>query len=94
MKISTITAQEVLDYLRAEQDEIGLMEPIMDAAKAYIMDETALSSEEIDCFPDLYIAFMVLCQDFYDNRSYTQETKTVSNRTVETILGHHRMNLV
>ena len=70
----------------------------MIAAKNYIMNETALEEEELDEHEDLAIAFLVLCQDMYDNRSYTDTESGASgphaNLAVSSILGHHRGNLV
>lgn len=98
MKISEITASVVAEYLRLEDENDNMLEPIMTAAKAYIKDETALTEEELDDHEDLAHAFLVLCQDMYDNRSYTDTDSGASgphpNLVVSSILGHHRSNLV
>ena len=41
----------------------------------------------------IYLAFMVLCQDAYDNRSYVAEG-TAANRVVCSILDMHARNLI
>lgn len=98
MRISEIDSATVAEYLRLEDDDDNMLEPIMVAAKAYIQDETALSDEELDEHEDLAMAFLVLCQDMYDNRSYTDVQSGTSgphsNLVVSSILGHHRSNLV
>lgn len=47
----------------------------------------------IDAFEDFAIAYYVLCQDMYDNRSMYVE-KTNVNKVVESILGMHCVNLI
>ena len=41
----------------------------MHAARAYIAGYTGASAEELDEYEDVSIAFLVLCQDLYDNRT-------------------------
>ena len=98
MRISDITTAKVADYLRLDFEDYDILEPVMAAAKAYIKDETALSDEELDEHEDLAVAYLVLCQDMYDNRAYTDTDSGNSgphaNLVVDSILGHHRSNLV
>ena len=98
MKISEITAETVAEYLRLEDSDDVLIAPIMAAAKQYICDETGLNSDELDEHEDISIAFLVLCQDMYDNRSYTDTGSGASgphaHLVVDSILGHHRVNLI
>ena len=42
---------------------------------------------------DLTLAYLVLCQDLYDQRTAQTDTAAV-NRTLDTILGMHARNLV
>lgn len=105
MKISDVTAQNVADYLRIDapnSSELLEINAIMEAAKSYISGYTGikkeLNSEEdtsktIDDYDDFYIAFMVLCQDMYDNRSLYVEKSNV-NKTVSCILAMHCTNLL
>lgn len=98
MKISEITAETVAEYLRLDDASGIIIEPVMNAAKSYIMDETALSEEELDEHEDLAIAYLVLCQDMHDNRAFTDTDSGNAgphpNLVVSSILGHHRQNLV
>lgn len=102
MKISEITAEDVAKYLRLESGECDNVQlgAIMDAAKSYILHYTGLpetAQEEgektLDDYADFWIAYMVLCQDMYDNRTYTVENGSV-NRVVESVLGMHARNLL
>ncbi len=98
MKISTINAEDIMNYLRiAESDrDINLkndIENYLKIAKKFIQDETGLDAKEIDEHDDLIIIVYVLCQEFYDNRSLYVDEKNL-NRVYETILGRHRVNLL
>lgn len=104
MKISEITAHDVCDYMKedAESADSTMLRAIMDAAKAYILDYTHLPKEPkegetgIDDYPDLTIAYLVLCQDMYDNRTMTPDAKyaNTTNKIVESILNLHVRNLL
>lgn len=100
MKISEVTRERVAAYLKLEADEYdsNLLLAVMDAAKQYILDVTGLpehseEGDDIDSYPDLTIAFLVLCQDMYDNRSMYVDQPNV-NRVVDSILGMHSRNLL
>lgn len=95
MKVSEITAANVAEYLRIDEEDVSAekLEPILAAAKSYIVNYTAIPLEELDGYEEFYIAVMVLCQDMYDNRSYYVERNYV-NKTISTILDMHRRNLV
>ena len=92
MKVSEITVQNVADFLRLDETD-QILVPMMTAAKQFIMDYTGLSEEELDEHEDFYIAFMVLVQDMYDNRSMYVEKVNV-NHVVDSILFRHRTNFV
>jgi len=100
MKLSEITAKDVAGHLKLDEDEFedfedmeGKLRPVMAAANGFILGYTGLSQEQADGKEDLYIAFMVLCQDMYDNRAYYVDKNNV-NKVVETILGMHSINLL
>lgn len=100
MKISEITAEDVAKYLRLETGDydIGEMTAIMAAARSYIerytgIPATATTGDTLDNYPDFWLAYMVLCQDMYDNRAMSLENGN-ANRVVESILDMHRRNLV
>lgn len=93
MKVSEITTEHVVEYLRAEEEFPEKLEPMLTAAKSYISNYTGIPIEELDNYDEFYTVVMVLCQDMYDNRSYYVERNYV-NKTVSTILDMHRRNLV
>lgn len=95
MRISKITAADVADYLRLDPDSCNnrTLKAIMAAAKQYILSYTGLTEEEADEKEDFYIAYMVLCQDMYDNRTMYVDRNNV-NKVVESVLGMHCTNLL
>lgn len=95
MKISELTADEVLGFIKVEKDEQADkdMALIMPAAKAHISSYTKLSAEKLDSYEDITIAYIALCQHMYDNRTFALDSKE-ANRVVESILGLHDHNLV
>ena len=93
MTISEIKKQNVADFLRLDDANDSLLTPIMDAATKYILDYTGMTEDELDDHEDLYTAFMVLCQDMYDNRAMYVDKNNV-NRVVDSILFRHRTNFV
>lgn len=100
MKLSEITAADVGSYLRLEKDQVKAhtkqLAAIMEAARRYIESYTGIPIEELDEYDDLWPAFMVLCQDMFDNRSMYPDAKFSgsANRVVESILGMHTRNLL
>jgi len=95
MKVSEITVNNVVEYLRLEEGEYSEIEifNILNAAKQFIKSYTGLTEEEIDKHEDFYIVVMILCQDMYDNRSMYVDKNNL-NKVVETILGMHSVNLL
>lgn len=100
MKISEITVEEVAKYLRLERDDYDAdqITAIMAATEQYLVSYTgipakAVNGETLDDHEDFYIAYMVLCQDMYDNRSMMVENGHV-NRVVDSILSLHARNLL
>lgn len=101
MKIDDITTADVVSFLRLEEDEYILKEiqAIMAAARSFIIGYTHLPVESTDGqktindYEDFYIAYMVLCQDMYENRTFTVDKDKI-NPTVNAILGMHSYNLV
>lgn len=100
MKISEVSIEDVVRYLRIEPEdgEKTLLNAIIAAAKQYISSYTGLpltapDVPSADDYEDITIAFFALCQDMYDNRTTVVENASV-NRTVETILNLHRRNFV
>ncbi len=94
MKVSEITVSEISEYLKLDgQNDGGMLTTILQAAKAFIRSYTGLKEEEMDEHADFWIVVMLLCQDMYDNRAL-QVDKNNLNKTVDTVLGMHCVNLV
>lgn len=102
MKISEITANDVVGFCRLETGDYSAMEiaAIMDAAESYIAKYTGIpatseteGAETLDDFPDFWLAYMVLCQDMHDNRTITVENGN-ANKVVDSILSMHARNLL
>lgn len=93
-KVSDISANDIAEYLRIpEVEEIQSLVNFQRVAENYIADYTGLTIEQLDEHPDLVIVVFILCEDMYDNRcNYVQSDKL--NKTVETILGMHQVNLL
>ena len=97
MKISEVTAEYVMNYLRidgpteVEQAEISAM---MTAAKQYIIHYTGLTEEEIDQYEDLTSAYLVLIADNFDNRNLQSDKPLYLNRHVQSVLSLHLRNLL
>lgn len=102
MRISEVTQEDLAEYLKLPVGSFSAveLESVMSAARAYIEGYTGISvqpcSEKEKClddYEDLTMAYLILCQDLYDNRTAGQDSAAV-NRTLETILGMHRRNLI
>jgi len=99
MKVSEIKSEDVIEFLKLEpeiyQEETGkkMLAAVMSAAGEFIEGYTGLSEKEIDSHEDFFIAYMALCQDMIDNRSYVVDKSNI-NKVVDSILGMHSINLL
>ena len=98
MRISEMTQDKVQQFIRAED---GVLQPeilamAMESARTYMRSYTGLELEELDEIEEMALAFLVLVQDMYDNRTMHPDTKYANsgNKTVQTILDMHRRNLL
>ena len=98
MKASSLTAADVLNHLHviseyASEADKAFAGTCLDAARCYVRDHCNITDEYMDEHDDLAIAVLVLAGDMFDSRNaYVDNDKP--NRTLETILGHHDMNMV
>ena len=100
-KVSEITVNEIIDYLRlseVDDQERDLLELYLKIAKNYISNYTGIpeesedeEAETLDSYSDFIIVLYVLCQDMYDNRIMYVDGKNINN-TVKTILDMHTRN--
>lgn len=94
--VSQITAQDVADYLRISevtQDDTNTLNTLLTVAKAYIVQYTGQTLENLDTLQDIIIVVFILCQDMWDNRALYVDSSNV-NKVVESILGLHSVNLL
>lgn len=104
--LSEYTVADVAAALRIDdnplpQETADALTRAMAMATAYIEGITSIpaasedpEAETLDQHPDIVHAFLVLCQDAYDNRAYVQDGTTGVNQVVDSILGMHRRCLV
>ena len=101
-KVSEITIQDVVNYLRLTDYEESDIETYLNIAKNYISnytgipeaDEDEAEDEEVDTldtYADFVIVVYILCQDMYDNRCMYVNSGNI-NRVVQTILDMHTRN--
>ena len=97
MKLSEIDVSFVKEYLRQDGDEDDkLIEAILEGAKDYIVKYTGQSLEQLEESEDLTIAVLVLCAEFYDNRtiSVNERINLRMNMMLESLLGRYSVNLL
>ena len=68
----------------------------MEGAKDYIVKYTGQSLEKLEESEDLVIAVLVLCAEFYDNRtiSVNERINLRINSVLESLIGRYSMNLI
>lgn len=97
MKLSEIDVPFVKEYLRQDGDEDDkLIGAILEGAKDYIVKYTGQSLEQLEESEDLVIAVLVLCAEFYDNRtiSVNDRLNLRVNMMLESLIGGHSVNLL
>lgn len=93
MKLSEITPDDAVSFVRIEGDDARSVTALIEAAKSFVLNYTGLTEEEADTKPDLAVAALVIVGDLYEHRDMTAET-AAENRTVKTILGMYCRNLI
>ena len=97
MKLSEIDVPFVKEYLRQDGDEDDrLIGAILEGAKDYIVKYTGQSLEQLEESEDLVIAVLVLCAEFYDNRtiSVNDRLNLRVNMMLESLIDRYSVNLV
>lgn len=91
-KVSDITAAVVAEYLHIDPTDI-LIQGILRAAIGYACSYTGRTEAELDEFEEMYIAVLIKCSDYYDQR--TEHTdKPLNNPTADAIFAMHSVNLL
>lgn len=97
MKLSEIDVAFVKEYLRQDGDEDDkLIGAILEGAKDYIVKYTGQSLEQLEDGEDLTIAVLVLCAEFYDNRTINVNDRLNLrvNMMLESLIGRYSVNLL
>ena len=97
MKLSEIDVPFVKEYLRQDGDEDDrLIGAILEGAKDYIVKYTGQSIEQLEESEDLVIAVLVLCAEFYDNRTINVNDRLNLriNSILESLIGRYSVNLM
>ena len=92
MKVSTITCDDIANYIRLQEVEEAdrkLLTALITIAKKFITENTGV--KDLDEYDDFLIVVFILCQDMYDNRTLYVDKNNL-NKVVETILGMHSRN--
>lgn len=87
----------VKEYLRQDGDEDDkLIGAILEGAKDYIVKYTGQSLEQLEESENLTIAVLVLCAEFYDNRtiSVNDRLNLRVNMMLESLMGRYSVNLI
>ena len=97
MKLSEIEVPFVKEYLRQDCDEDDrLIGAILEGAKDYIVKYTGQSLDQLEESEDLVIAVLVLCAEFYDNRtiSVNDRLNLRINSILESLIGRYSINML
>ena len=83
---------DILDaksFLRVDYDLDDLfIEMALDSAKSYVCQYTKRTAEELNAYPEIAMAVLVLMAHFYDNRTLEADTESL-NYTIGKLLGLH-----
>ena len=97
MKLSEIDVPFVKEYLRQDSDEDDkLIGAILEGAKDYIVKYTGQSLEQFEESEDLTIAVLVLCAEFYDNRTINVNDRLNLrvNNMLESLISRYSANFL
>lgn len=91
MKVSEITNNDLLAYLRIDDEED--LTVYLESAKDFVKNYTELTLGEIDAKPSIVPLIYVLVAEYYENRAYTVDNSKV-NAVVSSTLDMYRKNLL
>ena len=98
MRISEVTMKDFTDYLRLDDPseiEESEIERMKASAVSYMIEYTGLTVDEMDQFEDMTQALFILVADMFDHRNLYIEGKASNvNKSVQTILGLHSVNIL
>ena len=95
-KVSDITPQDLAEYIRLVDptgNDYNTLNTLLTVAKVYVGEHTGRTIQELDAYKDIIIVILILVQDMWDNRTLYVDDSS-ANKTVESILGLHAVNLL
>lgn len=94
MILSQLTANDLANYLRLEQDDdAALLAGILAAAQSAVLSYTGVAAEEADALPELALAALVVGADLYEHRTMQVDNNNI-NLTARGLMDLHRSNLI
>ena len=94
MILSQLTANDLANYLRLEQDDdAALLAGILAAAQSAVLNYTGVTAEEADALPELALAALVVGADLYERRTMQVDNNNI-NLTARGLMDLHRSNLI
>lgn len=101
MTIADVTNEYLAEYLKLDPSAPPPeLDAIRAAASAYVSAFTGIpisgepGDETINSHEDLWAAFMVVCQDMYDNRAYVTDGTAYTNPVADSIMSLRSRNLL
>lgn len=96
--MSELTPEVICNHLRElpenlSPEDVNLINAMKKAAVECAKGITGLKDEQMEEHEDITIAVLTIISDMWDNRSMTVNQANI-NKTADTILGLHRINLV
>lgn len=91
MKVSEITNDNLLDYLKI--DDCEDLTVYLESANDFVKNYTGLTDEEIDNKPSIVPLIYVLVAEYYENRTFTVSNEKV-NAVISSTLDMYRKNLL
>lgn len=90
MRLSEVDLDLVKSYCNVYYtDDDELIESIiMPSAQGYIASSTKRTLADLDKYPEIVIAYMIICAYMYDNRSMEVSSSEINN-ILKTTLGMH-----
>ena len=88
-KPSELDVEDAKNYLRVDHNlDNFLIDIMLESAKGYVQSYTKRKMEELEQYPEVSMAILVLVSHFYDNRTLEANSSEI-NFTLEKLLGLH-----
>ena len=102
MTVSGLEVSDLISYLHIDAEDVtdtesALLTAYLGSAKSYACAYTGLTEAKLDEHPETAVAVLCLAGDMYTNKDMYMGGSKASitpNRTVESILNLHAVNLV